>query len=75
MHTGKEVSVTMEYNRQVPVGGAASAAATAAAAKGASPDQRDMAFATVTVAESTTGEAKTSNVRVTAVPILHGGHL
>ena len=39
----------MEYNRQVPVGGAV--AAEAAKAKGSTADQRDMAFGTVTINE------------------------
>ncbi|DBB17861.1 hypothetical protein WJX82_005615 [Trebouxia sp. C0006] len=58
---GKEVSVNMEYNRQVAVGGAV--AAEAAKAKGTTADQRDMAFATVTLAEKdNNGQQKSSNV-------------
>ena len=61
MHAGKEVSVNMEYNRQVAVGGAV--AAEAAKAKGTTADQRDMAFATVTLAEKdNNGQQKSSNV-------------
>ncbi len=61
MHAGKEVSVNMEYNRQVAVGGAA--AAEAAKAKGTTADQKDMAFATVTLAEKdNNGQQKSSNV-------------
>ncbi len=61
MPAGKEVSVNMEYNRQVAVGGAV--AAEAAKAKGTTADQRDMAFATVTLAEKdTSGQQKSSNV-------------
>ena len=51
----------MEYNRQVAVGGAV--AAEAAKAKGTTADQRDMAFATVTLAEKdNNGQQKSSNV-------------
>ena len=50
----------MEYNRQVAVGGAV--AAEAAKAKGTTADQRDMAFATVTLAEKDNGQQKSSNV-------------
>lgn len=58
---GKEVSVTMEYNRQVPVGGAQGA--EAAKARGVNADQRDMAFATVTLSEKgDSGQARNSNV-------------
>ncbi len=61
MPAGKEVSVNMEYNRQVAVGGAV--AAEAAKAKGTTADQRDMAFATVTLAEKdNNGQQKSSNV-------------
>lgn len=61
MHAGKEVSVTMEYNRQVPLGGAQGA--EVAKAKGVNADQRDMAFATVTIAEKDgSGQARNSNV-------------
>ena len=51
----------MEYNRQVPVGGAQGA--EAAKARGVNADQRDMAFATVTIAEKDgSGQARNSNV-------------
>ena len=53
--------MTMEYNRQVAVGGAA--AAEAAKAKGTTADQRDMAFATVMAAEKdSAGRPKSNNV-------------
>lgn len=53
--------MTMEYNRQVPVGGAQGA--EAAKAKGVNADQRDMAFATVTLSEKgDSGQARNSNV-------------
>ena len=65
VRTGKEVSVNMEYNRQVAVGGAV--AAEAAKAKGTTADQRDMAFATVTLAEKdSNGQQKSSNVSFSA---------
>ena len=70
MHAGKEVSVNMEYNRQVAVGGAV--AAEAAKAKGTTADQRDMAFATVTLAEKdTNGQQKSSNVGSAALVALY----
>ena len=51
----------MEYNRQVPVGGAQGA--EVAKARGVNADQRDMAFATVTIAEKDgSGQARNSNV-------------
>ena len=51
----------MEYNRQVPVGGAV--AAEAAKAKGSTADQRDMAFGTVTINEKdSNGQQKSNNV-------------
>ena len=70
MHAGKEVSVNMEYNRQVAVGGAV--AAEAAKAKGTTADQRDMAFATVTLAEKdNNGQQKSSNVGSAALVPLY----
>ena len=51
----------MEYNRQDAVGGAV--AAEAAKAKGTTADQRDMAFATVTISEKdNNGQQKANNV-------------
>ena len=53
--------MNMEYNRQVAVGGAI--AAEAAKAKGTTADQRDMAFATVTINEKdNSGQQKANNV-------------
>lgn len=58
---GKEVSVEMEYNRQVPFGGAV--AAEAAKAKNQTVEMRDMGFATVTIAEKDGGgQQRSSNV-------------
>ena len=65
---GKEVSVVMEYNRQVPFGGAV--AAEAAKARNQTVEMRDMAFATVTIAEKDgSGQQRSSNVRLS--PTLH----
>ena len=59
---GKEVSVSMEYNRQVAVGGAV--AAEAAKARNQTAEQRDMAFATVIISEKDgSGQQKDNNVR------------
>lgn len=58
---GKEVSVEMEYNRQVPFGGAV--AAEAAKARNQTVEMRDMGFATVTIAEKDgCGQQRSSNV-------------
>ena len=58
---GKEVSVVMEYNRQVPFGGAM--AAEAAKAKNQTVEMRDMGFATVTIAEKdSSGQQRSNNV-------------
>ena len=65
---GKEVSVVMEYNRQVPFGGAV--AAEAAKARNQTVEMRDMAFATVTIAEKDgSGQQRSSNVCLS--PTLH----
>lgn len=51
----------MEYNRQVAVGGAV--AAEAAKAKNQTAEQRDMAFATVTINEKDgAGQQRANNV-------------
>lgn len=53
--------MVMEYNRQVPFGGAI--AAEAAKAKNQTVEMRDMGFATVTIAEKDgSGQQKSSNV-------------
>ena len=58
----------MEYNRQVAVGGAL--AAEAAKAKNETAEQRDMAFATVTINEKDgSGQQRANNVSLAA------GHL
>lgn len=60
-YVGKEVSVVMEYNRQVPFGGAM--AAEAAKAKNQTVEMRDMGFATVTIAEKdSSGQQRSNNV-------------
>ena len=69
MRAGKEVSVNMEYNRQVAVGGAV--AAEAAKAKNQTAEQRDMAFATVTINEKDgAGQQRANNVCNCPVPAL-----
>ena len=51
----------MEYNRQVPFGGAM--AAEAAKAKNQTVEMRDMGFATVTIAEKdSSGQQRSNNV-------------
>lgn len=53
--------MVMEYNRQVPFGGAI--AAEAAKAKNQTVEMRDMGFATVTIAEKDgAGQQRSSNV-------------